>query len=213
VSDVAAERVDGLLDQIRGSGAFAGPQLLRVAAAEQRSPARAAAQRLVEGSDRVELVRDGRKAVREFLDRGHAQFNLGMYYGVSADPSTPRDRIEIAIALEDLVLATAVEDLLEHEHFAALATDGANLLLDIPNRSIFPSVAYAPAGDENDSTSGSIRVMQVTVVAVLVAGSLLAGALFGLIPALLGGCLVASIVASWIWRRSSDKPPQESETP
>ena len=212
MDEAAKRRVDETIDRIRRSGAYAGPQLLRIAAADERTAARVAAERLASGSGRADLVGDGRDAVRASLSRRYAQFNLGMYYGVSADPSTARDRIEIALALEDLVLAVAVEDLLPPDDYTALATDGENLLLDIPTRSSFPSVSYAPAAEREGSSGRSIRVMQVAVVALLIAGSLLAGALFGLVPALFGGCLVASIVASWMWRRDR-REPQEREAP
>jgi hypothetical protein len=202
--DEAARRVDELIGRIRRSGAYGGPQLLPLAAAERRTAARATAERLASGSDRGDLVRDGRDAVRRSLATRYAQFNLAMVYGTSGDLSTARDRVEIAMALEDLVLATAVEDLLAADDFATLASDGANLLVDIPERSSFPSVSYAPPETGEGSTDGSIRVMQITVVALLVAGSLVAGALFGFVPALFGGCLVASILASWIWRRKRD---------
>jgi hypothetical protein len=200
--ELAAQRVDELIDRIRRSGAYGGPQLLPIAAAERRTAARATAERLASGSDRLDIVRRGRHAVRRSLATRYAQFDLAMVYGTSGDLSTARDRVEIAMALEDLVLATAVEDLLPADDFAALATDGANLLVDIPQRTSFPSVYYAPPETDEGSTGGSIRVMQVTVVAILLAGSLIAGAILGFIPALFGGCLVASIVASWIWRRN-----------
>ena len=211
--DDAAQRVEQLLEQIRRSSAVAGAQLLRGAAAEQRSGPRATAECLVVESDRVQLVRDGREAVRALLHRRYAHFNLGMYYGTSFDPSTAQDRIEIAVALEDLVLATAVEDLLAPEDFSALATDGANLILDIPTRSMFPAVAYAPESTDESSTLGVVRAMQVTVVAVILLASVVAMFLLGIVPGLIGGCLAASIVASWIWRRSGDAGRQESDTP
>ena len=209
----AAGRVEELLEQIRRSNAVAGAQLLRGDAAEQRSGPRSTAERLVVESDRVALVRDAREALRGFLDRRYAHFNLGMYYGTSFDPSTARDRIEIAVALDDLVLATAVEDLLTPDDFSALATDGANLILDIPTRSMFPAVAYAPESTDDSPTSGVVRVMQVTVVAVILVASVLAMFVLGIVPGLIGGCLAASIVASWIWRRRGDAARQESETP
>jgi hypothetical protein len=136
-----------------------------------------------------------------------------MVYGSSGDLSTARDRVEIAIALEDLVLATAVEDVLEPAAYAALATDGANLLVDLPQRSMFPSVSYADASADDGSTAGTVRVMQVTVVAVIVGGSLFAAVLFGIVPALFGACLAGSIVASWLWRRSGDEKPQPGNGP
>ena len=78
---------------------------------------------------------------------------------------------------------------------------------------MFPSVSYAPPSAASHATRGSVRAMQTTVVAVLVVGSLIVGGLFGLVPALVAGCLAASIVASWIWRPGGDDDLQESETP
>ena len=213
VDEDAKRRVEDVLDQIAASGAYGGSQVLRVGAADQRAGARVTAVRLAKGSGRTALVRQGRDEIRTAMANRYARFNVGMVFGSSGDLSTGRERVEIAIALEDLVLATAVEDLLGFDDLTTLSSDGANLLQDLPRARMFPSVSYAPASAAGTGTRGSVRAMQVTVVAVLVVGSLFAGFLFGIVPALVGGCLAAAVVASWIWRPGGDDEPQESETP
>ena len=209
----AKRRVEDVLDQIAASGAYGGSQVLRVGAAEQRAGARVTAVRLARRSGRTALVLQGRDEIRTAMAARYARFNVGMVFGSSGDLSTGRERVEIAIALEDLVLATAVQDLLGFDDLATLSSDGSSLLHDLPRASMFPSVSYAPASAAGGGTRGSVRTMQITVVAVLVVGSLIVGGLFGIVPALIGGCLTAAIVASWIWRPGGDDEPQERETP
>jgi len=55
--------------------------------------------------------------------------------------------------------------------------------------------------------------VQHTVVALLVTASLVVGIEFGLVPALLGGCLAATVAASWLWRPTGVDEPQDSDTP
>jgi hypothetical protein len=213
VDDVAKQRVDAVLDRIAWTTASGELQILRPSAAEGRTAVRLTAERLADESHRMALVTDARDAIRSMLADRYGRFNVGIVYGRSSDVTTSRERIEIAMALEDLVLATAVEDLLAPNAHATLATDGANLVVDLPQESLFPSVSYAPASTDDASTTGVVRAMQVSVVAVIVLASFVAALLVGIVPGLIGGCLAASIAASWIRRRKGDARRQESETP
>ena len=140
----AKRRVEDVLDQIAASGAYGGSQVLRVGAAEQRAGARVTAVRLARRSGRTALVLQGREEIRTAMAARYARFNVGMVFGSSGDLSTGRERVEIAIALEDLVLATAVQDLLGFDDLATLSSDGSSLLHDLPRASMFFRRSHTP---------------------------------------------------------------------
>ena len=197
--DGAAERrVDETLTQIaRVAGSGAQFQVLRAGAAHRRDAARAEAEEVAAASGRTALARDARADVRQILDERFTQFHPRVVYGWAADTTTATDRVEILLALQDLVLARAVEDLVPEDTYRTLAEEGRILVAEPRGDVELDPVELEEGGPVDPDASPRAAMIGVAVVAVgliAILAVLIVWARFGPWAGILGGVLAASIL-------------------
>ncbi len=190
----AERRVEAVLSRIAHAAASSQFQLLPAASGGRRG-ARGDAMRAAAESGRLALVEHGRASVDQILTTRYGQFHPRIVYGWASDPTNAMDRVETSLALNDLVLATAVEDLLQPSTSERLAVDGL-VLLDEMGDVQFAAEGIEVGGpvDPDATPRGAIRRMFIVAFAVVVAvGALLVWAELGPIPGLLVLVLAVSI--------------------
>jgi hypothetical protein len=201
------ERVERTLARIARHGVLGDGLIEDISGADQRRPYRNMAERLAEQSGRGDLVRDARARIRAGLDEGYGDLALGNMFGSPGDPAAGAERAATAIALGDLVLAAAVEDLLAPAVFRTLSQDGEAILGMMAS----PTTAYPRAGVEVGGTIDPVA--SPWAGAQLVAG-ILAAIFIGPVAFLFGwdrygtavgltlGLLVAGVCLAWaVWPR------------
>lgn len=142
------------------------------------------------------LVEHGRASVDEILAARYGQFHPRIVYGWASDPTTAADRVETSLAFNDLVLASAVQDLLTPSTFERLAVDGL-VLLDEMGDAQFAAMGIEVGGpvDPDATPRGAIRRMFIFSFAVVIAAcaALIVWVALGPIPGLLVFALAVSI--------------------
>jgi len=194
---VAEQRVDHVLERVANVAASSDFMILPAGSGHRRATARSEARRRAAGSGRSTLARRAREAVASILQTRYLQFHPRISYGWAAELTGAPDRVEISLALQDLALATAVEDLLPASTFEALARDGA-VLLDEPGGEVqFAADGIEVGGPvDPDATprAAIARVSLIVFAVAIAAGSLVVFSQLGLIPAALAVTLAALIV-------------------
>jgi len=140
--DTPEQRVSATLGRISRKGLPDGMTVESLAAADTRSTARTLAERRAADAGRADLVTDARARLGTLLDRSYRDQVAGTM--LWSDPSTGEHRAAIAIALSDLLLSAAVDDLVEPAIARTLARDGEALL----GQMLSPAAAYKRAGIE-----------------------------------------------------------------
>ena len=195
-SAAADQRVEVTLSRIAHVAASSEFLILPAGSGHRRAAARAEARRLARGAGRSTLTRQAREGVASILQARYGQFHVRISYGWAADLTGASDRVEISLALQDLVLAVAVEDLLPPPTFEALARDGAVLLDEPGGEAQFAADGVEVGGpiDPDATPRAAIARLGVVVLVIAIAGgSLVVFSQLGLIPAALGLILAALI--------------------
>ncbi len=201
-TDVAAEsaaadrRVETTLSRIAHVAASGEFLILPAGSGHRRAAARAEAQRRARGAGRATLAGQAREAVSSILETRYGQFHPRIAYGWAADLTSASDRVEISLALQDLVLAAAVEDLLPPSAFEALARDGAVLLAEPGGEAQFAADGIEVGGPVDPDATPRAAIARLGVIALVVAiacGSVVVFSQLGLIPAALVLTLAALI--------------------
>lgn len=161
----------------------------------------------------VETARDRitRAYVLQFGDHG-----LRISYGASSGMATSRERADSQVVLGDLVLATAVEDLLSASMLEPLRADGERLLGIAAMDSDEPS-GFDAAGDDPDAltvgrTVGPRLVTAASLVALvaltflMVAGATEDLGLAAIVASVVAIVLLVSMVGPW--ERTTTAGPQ-----
>ena len=132
-------------------------------------------------------VRHARRS-SSILETRYGQFHPRIAYGWAADLTSASDRVEISLALQDLVLAAAVKDLLPPSAFEALARDGAVLLAEPGGEAQFAADGIEVGGPVDPDATPRAAIARLGVIALVVAiacGSVVVFSQLGLIPAAL----------------------------
>lgn len=192
--DAAQRRIDEVLGRVRHLAANGEFQVLAAGTGHARDHARLEAELVAESAGRTALVDGARDEVRSLLEQRWDQFHPRLVYGWAANTASAEDRVELSTALEDLVLAVGVEDLLSDATYATLSGDGS-LLLTVPAE----VVSFAEAGiEEGGPVDPEARIVPSRLVARLAAVGVVIVGLFATAAAwaqtgMLAGLLVAAL--------------------
>lgn len=195
--DAAERRVEATIGRIRQVTISRTFALLPAGASHRRRVARKEAEAVARLAGRARLADEARVAAGGLLDVSYSEEYVRHLYMGDQNVATAADRVELSLALQDLALAAAVEDLLPGSTFQELAGDGALLIeqptgeFDFRAAGIEEGGPVVPGPEISGRLVGRVIAVGIVVVGLYIAAGLWVdtGAWAGALAALLAGVL------------------------